>query len=165
MKWISLALKNFFNINGRSTRKEFWFFSISTTVILVLITTVALERAPGSTDAEKLENITTTFAWKIAFAFAIATMIPLITVAVRRLHDIGKSMKWLFIQFVPFVGPLWFIYLMAVDSQPGENKYGPNPKGIQADVSESSNVQPSQTQPDFVLENDKTEVSNEDSLT
>jgi uncharacterized membrane protein YhaH (DUF805 family) len=36
------------------------------------------------------------------------------------------------INLIPFIGWVWFIVLMIKDSQPGENKYGPNPKEVRA---------------------------------
>ena len=47
----------------------------------------------------------------------------------RRLHDIGRSGRWFLINLVPIVGPCVFFFWMCKDSTPGENEYGPNPKG------------------------------------
>jgi uncharacterized membrane protein YhaH (DUF805 family) len=49
---------------------------------------------------------------------------------VRRLHDIGKSGSWIFIGLIPLIGGIWLLVLMATDSQPGDNQYGPNPKMV-----------------------------------
>lgn len=51
----------------------------------------------------------------------LSMIIPIIVVSVRRMHDIGRSEWWI---FVPVVG---FIFLF-LNSELGENKYGPNPK-------------------------------------
>ena len=63
--------------------------------------------------------------------FSLATILPSIAVSVRRLHDIGKSGKMLFIIFIPLIGAIWLLVLSLKDSQPGENKWGPNPKEVQ----------------------------------
>jgi len=47
---------------------------------------------------------------------------------VRRLHDTGKSGWWLLIVLVPIVGPIVLLVFYVLDSQPGANEYGPNPK-------------------------------------
>jgi len=47
---------------------------------------------------------------------------------VRRLHDTGRSGWWWLIDLVPFVGPVILIVFWVMDSEPGANKYGPNPK-------------------------------------
>ena len=48
---------------------------------------------------------------------------------VRRLHDIGMS-GWLLLatSLVPFLGGLALLVLFVMDSNPGPNQYGPNPK-------------------------------------
>jgi len=37
----------------------------------------------------------------------------------------------LLITLIPLIGIIWLLVLMVTDSKHGENKYGPNPKGIQ----------------------------------
>ena len=55
-------------------------------------------------------------------------IIPSIAVGVRRLHDIGKSGWMMLVVFIPFVGAIWLLILFVMDSKPGANEYGPNPK-------------------------------------
>mgnify|MGYP003426324475 CR=1 FL=1 len=52
----------------------------------------------------------------------------------RRLHDISKSGWWLLISFIPFVGGIIIFVFTVMDSTPGANEYGENPKGIEAIV-------------------------------
>ena len=94
------------------------------------------------------------FYW-IHGAFFLVVLLPSITVSVRRLHDIGRSGWWYllfsvlmllpqlisihstpakllsgFLGVVALITFLFYIYWMAKDSQPGENKWGPNPKEL-----------------------------------
>lgn len=62
--------------------------------------------------------------------FSLAIILPSIAVAVRRLHDTGKTGWWLLISFIPLVGAIVLIIFYVSDSQPGSNKYGVNPKGL-----------------------------------
>ena len=41
----------------------------------------------------------------------------------------GNSGWMLFISLIPLIGPIWLFILYVKNSQPGENKWGPNPKG------------------------------------
>lgn len=61
--------------------------------------------------------------------YSLAVIIPGIAVSVRRLHDIGKSGWYLLVGFIPLIGVFILLYFMVVDSNPGNNEYGPNPKG------------------------------------
>lgn len=88
--------------------------------------------------------------------YTLATLVPNICVSVRRLHDTGKSGWWLLLPLAPLiVGSLLatinlvlgglvmlltiFAYIvlfvfMLLDSNFGENKYGPNPKEADWDI-------------------------------
>jgi uncharacterized membrane protein YhaH (DUF805 family) len=51
---------------------------------------------------------------------------------VRRLHDTGRSGWWFFIAFVPIAGGIILLVLLLLDSTPGDNQYGINPKTLSA---------------------------------
>ncbi len=50
-----------------------------------------------------------------------------VAVSARRLHDIGKDTAYLLLYLVPFGFLVLFVFYL-MDSEPGENTYGPNPK-------------------------------------
>ena len=65
----------------------------------------------------------------------LGLFIPNISVAFRRLHDTGKPGWLYFLSFTSYISILLYlasgIFLLVMyvlDSQPGYNKYGPNPK-------------------------------------
>jgi len=60
--------------------------------------------------------------------YVLAVLIPGLAVAVRRLHDVGKSGWMILLALIPLIGAIWLLVLMATDSNSGENKYGQNPK-------------------------------------
>ncbi len=60
--------------------------------------------------------------------FAVALLLPYLSVAVRRLQDIGKSGWWILLAFIPIIGALVLVYFYVTDSQEGSNLYGENPK-------------------------------------
>ena len=62
--------------------------------------------------------------------FYLAALLPGLAAAVRRLHDIGKSGWWMLLALIPIVGPIVLIVFFCLDSQPGDNAYGANPKGM-----------------------------------
>lgn len=64
----------------------------------------------------------------LANLYVIAVFIPFIAVSVRRLHDTDRSGWWLLLGFVPFIGTIVLVVFFALDSKPGQNQYGPNPK-------------------------------------
>jgi uncharacterized membrane protein YhaH (DUF805 family) len=56
-----------------------------------------------------------------------STFIPLISLSVRRLHDIGKSGWWYLLIFIPVLGSLLLLFWAAKKSEDGENRFGSNP--------------------------------------
>lgn len=59
--------------------------------------------------------------------YIIVTFIPSLSVTVRRLHDTGRSGWWLLALLIPFGGIIIFVF-SCLDSHPGDNRFGPNPK-------------------------------------
>jgi len=111
------VLKKYAVFNGRAQRKEYWMFTLINVIIyLVLSILGAVTKTP-------------VFA-VIYILYALAVLIPGLAVAFRRLHDTNRSAWWILIGLVPFVGGIILLVFMVLDSQPGENKYGPNPKGV-----------------------------------
>ena len=60
----------------------------------------------------------------------LALLIPSVAVAVRRLHDTDHSAWWLLMNFLPLVGGIVFIVILAMEGDQGYNQYGYNPKEI-----------------------------------
>ncbi len=60
--------------------------------------------------------------------FVLAMIIPALAVTVRRLHDTDRSGWWILISLVPVIGSIWLFVLLVIDSTPGDNQYGANPK-------------------------------------
>jgi uncharacterized membrane protein YhaH (DUF805 family) len=61
-------------------------------------------------------------------ALWLAAFIPMLACGVRRLHDSGKS-GWLYlIGLIPFIGGLILFVLLLLNGDPGENRFGRNPR-------------------------------------
>ena len=59
----------------------------------------------------------------ISNIYSLALLLPGICVAIRRMHDVGKSGWFILI-------PFYNLYLLCTESEKGVNKYGPNPKEV-----------------------------------
>ncbi len=75
-------------------------------------------------------GITGALLLKLLEIFNLVMLIPSITVTIRRLHDVNKNVRSFLLLLIPLVGPIWFLVLMAKDSDPGQNQYGANPKEV-----------------------------------
>ena len=122
MKWyLKVLLNNYANFSGRARRKEFWMFFLFNLIIIFALSFL-------------LGFITDLIDYELAPLFLgiylLGVLIPYFGVAVRRLHDSGKSGGYIFVYFIPFIGGIWFLILMATEGDIGPNKYGPDPKKI-----------------------------------
>jgi len=124
MSWYLKVLKNYAVFTGRARRMEYWMFVLFNVIFLIIAS--FLDSLLGINYVSGMG--TDVGVGPIYTIYALAVMIPSIAVAVRRLHDIGKSGWWIFISLIPLVGPIWLLVLYLTDSQPGPNEYGPNPK-------------------------------------
>ena len=64
------------------------------------------------------------------YLYVLAVLLPGLAVAVRRLHDVGKSGWMMLIVLIPIIGAIWLLVLICTDSQAGSNKWGANPKEV-----------------------------------
>ena len=107
------VLKKYATFSGRARRKEIWMFILINFIIMVVLS--ALDMALG--------------IGLLSGIYALGVLVPSLAVGARRLHDIGKTGWWQLIGLVPFIGVLVLIIFFVMDSNPGDNQYGPNPKG------------------------------------
>jgi len=61
-------------------------------------------------------------------AVFLGLFVPSLAAIARRLHDTGKSSKWYFVSFIPWIGSLIILALLLPDSEHGPNRFGPDPK-------------------------------------
>lgn len=129
MTWYVGVLKQYAVFRGRARRKEYWMFILVNFLIMSLLG-LLLNR----TDAFVLTLL--------ASLYPLAILLPWVSVTVRRLHDVGRSGWWALLGLAPIFAPvlpapislvtivMWIALhvFMLLDSQPGENRFGPNPK-------------------------------------
>ncbi|WP_246707280.1 DUF805 domain-containing protein [Mesorhizobium sp. NZP2077] len=65
-----------------------------------------------------------------ALIFTFAAGLSWIALVVRRLHDVGLSGWFVLPCFIPAVGGVAMLVLGLVQSQVGENPWGPVPAGV-----------------------------------
>lgn len=130
MEWYLEVLKNnYSNFSGRARRKEYWMFALFHFIVIILLTLfmIGMLAAADASDMTALAIVGV-----IPFAlYILGTIIPSLAVAVRRLHDIGKSGWWVLTPQIPFVGSIFAIVLLVFycqDGDPDDNEWGPSPK-------------------------------------
>lgn len=116
MNYYLTPWKKYVTFSGRASRAEYWTFTLVNYVALMALGVPAV-----TTDNNILLNVAT--------LIGLAMLLPSIAVTVRRLHDTGRKGWWVLISLIPYVGAIVMLVFTLFDGQPGNNKYGPNPKG------------------------------------
>lgn len=111
--WKKCVLENYANFSGRARRAEYWWFALANAIVYIVL--FALMRISG-------------IFVVLYIAYAIAIIVPGIAVAIRRLHDLGKSGWMLLISFIPIVGAIILLVWFLTDGTKGPNQYGPSEK-------------------------------------
>lgn len=114
MHWYLEPWRKYLQYEGRARRLEYWSFFLGNLLIgafLFMLVGMGQDWAMG--------------AYTL---FTLAALIPGIMAGIRRLHDTGRTGWWLLISLVPLVGGIILIVLLLLNSEPGSNEYGPNPK-------------------------------------
>lgn len=121
MEYYIGVLKKYAVFSGRAGRREYWLFVLWNTLIflaLYLLTVLLVHLVV-------LDRILAV----ITVLYVLAVIIPSIAVAVRRLHDSNHRGWWFLIDLIPGAGGIVLLIFMVIDGTPGENRFGPDPKG------------------------------------
>ena len=120
MESIQTVLQKYADFTGRARRSEYWWFVLAYSVVNFVISLI------GSIAGGGVQTATSV----ISGIIGLGLIVPSLSVGARRLHDIGKSGWWQLLSLIPCVGGIILIIWCAKDSDPGDNMYGPNPKGM-----------------------------------
>jgi uncharacterized membrane protein YhaH (DUF805 family) len=113
MDYYSSAFRRYADFQGRASRAEFWVFMLCHIVVLTALGGLV--------------------AWSTRLGFLLslyflATLVPLLAVGCRRLHDQGKSGALQLLGLLPF-GVFVVLVLMTLPGSSASNGYGSDPRG------------------------------------
>jgi len=96
------GMRQYVSASGRATRAEFWWWAVSYLLLQALLGDSAL-----------------------GMLAVLGLLPPTITVLIRRLHDTDRSGWFAFLAFIPAVGAIILIVLLALPGTAGSNRHGP----------------------------------------
>ena len=111
---ISSVLKNYATFSGRAPRSEYWYWAFFILIVSVVAMAIDLMVFPES----GLNPIGT--------IVSLGLLLPNISVAVRRLHDIGRTGWWFLIAFT-IIGIVLLLVWACTKGTTGPNGYGQDP--------------------------------------
>ncbi len=108
---ISAGFSNYVKFSGRAIRSEYWYWVLF--IIIAEIVTSIIDMTLG-----------TGF---ITGLFGLATFLPSLAVAIRRLHDLDRSGWWVLLALIPLIGAIILIIWYCSRGTAGPNRFGPDP--------------------------------------
>jgi uncharacterized membrane protein YhaH (DUF805 family) len=116
---ISYNIKNVTNFSGRAGRGEFWWW-----VVFLWILSVVVNLLTGGWNLNAADR---GVGYWIGLVISLVLWLATLAVAVRRLHDTGRTGWWVLLWFICCIGAIILIVFWAQASQSTENQYGAPP--------------------------------------
>lgn len=117
------AIRSYFTnyavFSGRARRSEYWFAALFLAIIAVPISLLDSLTNPAGDIG---------FFTVLSLLFSLATFVPSLAIASRRLHDADTSFGYYFMVLIPLVGAILLIVKLAQDGTPGTNRFGESTK-------------------------------------
>ena len=112
---ISLFFKNYATFKGRSSRSAYWWWTLASVIIGLLLDVVDYFIVGIEVVAAN--------GGPISVIFSIATLVPSFAISFRRLQDVNVSGWWVFLVFT-IIGLIPVFYWTLKRGTEGENKFG-----------------------------------------
>ena len=121
---VATCFRKYATFSGRARPSEFWWWVLFLVILWAVIGAVA--GAAGSID-EFGDLDSNAGAAALLGVVSLGLILPNLAVAVRRLHDTGRSGWFLFLGLIPCIGGILLLVFYASAGDPGPNKFGPPP--------------------------------------
>ena len=122
MQELILPLKRYAQFEGRANRREYWMFQLFLLIVSAVLMVPLVTALVMQSDVLGIASII------LFVVFWLATLLPVIAVTVRRLHDCNQSGWFYLLELVPGGGIVILVFAL-LPGTPQENVYGPVPVG------------------------------------
>jgi uncharacterized membrane protein YhaH (DUF805 family) len=106
---VSRAFRHMFTYRGRASRSAFWWLVLFVVFAEVIIGIVARLSRPAGIGLD--------------IVVGIPNLLVGLSMAVRRLHDTGRSGWWWWLYFLPVIGWITLLVFYLLPGTPGRNRY------------------------------------------
>ena len=102
---IQSVFQKYICFSGRARRSEYWYFALLNWAVSAVLTAIA-------------RNFDSSLASLFLTLWNIGVFLPGLGVCWRRLHDIGRSGAWYFLNLIPLVGQIILLIWLCKDASP-----------------------------------------------
>lgn len=111
--------QKFLDFTGRSRRKEFWgfalYYGLATLATMLLLLGASFYTLYANSSVMLYVTI---MLWGVLQLYQVASLLPLLAVTTRRLHDVGRAGWWQLIAYIPALLLLAFYVWMTYGLSP-----------------------------------------------
>ena len=130
LHWMLMPLRRYADFSGRSGREEFWLFMLFNYILSMIygaaVGVVVLLLYLMDMSENDMLNVCYILIVP-ALLYSLYLIIPSLAVAVRRLHDTGRSGWNILLGLIPLVGSIILVLWYATPGNRGPNRFGPDP--------------------------------------
>ncbi|MBR0366522.1 MAG: DUF805 domain-containing protein [Clostridia bacterium] len=112
------AMGKYADFGGRSSRREFWGFLITNSVLWGVIIYL-LRRFP--------DGVENNVMIAVAVMYFALTIVPSVAIIFRRWHDLGRTGAWVLLNLVPGIGTIVTLCFFLCKGDGFNNRYGADP--------------------------------------
>lgn len=112
------AWKNIINFRDRASRKSYWMFALIHFVVAFVMGLI-----DGFTGTVSKE----TGVGMLGGLYTLASLLPIISLTTRRLHDTDRSGWWQLLYVIPILGALVVLIFTILPGNDGDNRFGEDP--------------------------------------
>jgi uncharacterized membrane protein YhaH (DUF805 family) len=124
---VKLWLKNWKNFSGRASRSEYWWVALASLilmiVVMVVLAVVAFGIAAASGGSDSGFTVAMVVVYGVMALLGIALFVPSLSLSIRRLHDINQSGWMYLLNFIPNIGGIIMIVLLAQAPNPAGSRF------------------------------------------
>jgi len=124
---VKLWLKNWKNFSGRASRSEYWWVTLATfivmTVLMMVMMVVVFGAVAASNGSDTAVGVALASMYGIMALVSLAAFVPSLSLGIRRLHDTNQSGWMYLLTFIPSIGGIILLVLMAQASNPAGARF------------------------------------------
>lgn len=125
------AFKKYATLTGRTSRKSFWWFTIISFIIGVILyiidvkmgNIIGMSHTAMHEGTEPVGRFMRPRIGLLSGIYGLIIFIPSLSILVRRLHDISRSGWWILIGIIPFLGQ-FILFVFTLLKGKDNNVYG-----------------------------------------
>lgn len=124
---LSVAANRFFKkyatFSGRASRSEYWWWALISVVVGVALNILVSSGMGRDGYGNTVPGPGAMLGIALIALWGLATLVPGLSLACRRMHDAGMSGWLLLLAFVPFLGALALLVFMVLPPNPSGERF------------------------------------------